>query len=102
LKELAVVGDEGFTLGFRLAGVREVFNPAEGEYADRIESLTERDDIGIVVVHEDDVQKLPKTTRMTVRDSIEPIFVQLSEEGGKEEDLREKIKRAIGVDLWQQ
>lgn len=101
MREIAVVGDEGFTLGFRLAGVREVYNPPEGEYEETVEEISESADIGIVVVRQDDLDKLSKKTRMAVRDSIDPIFVQLSEEGGEEEDLRSKIRRAIGVDLWQ-
>ncbi|MBS1263460.1 MAG: V-type ATP synthase subunit F [Methanonatronarchaeales archaeon] len=101
MREIAVIGDEGFTLGFRLVGVREVYTPSDGEeFEETVEMLSRDEDVGIVVVHGDDVKGLSKNARRTVRDSIDPIFVQLSEERG-EEDLREKIKRAIGVDLWQ-
>lgn len=100
MKELAVVGDDSFTLGFRLAGVREVRDPAERGLEETVEELMQNDDVGIVVIHQDDVEKLSKNIRRDLNDSIDPIFVQLGGEGA-EEDLREKIKRAIGVDLWQ-
>lgn len=101
MNELAVVGDQSFTLGFRLAGVREIHNPeSDEEFDSTVERLLDEEDVGIVVLRQEDMDRLSKTLRRTVRDSIDPIFVTLGGEGG-EEDLREKIKRAIGVDLWQ-
>lgn len=100
---IAVVGDPNFTTGFRLAGVdefrevRDEEKPTELDTA--VEDVMESDGIGIVVMHNDDLNHLSRNVREQVQSSIEPTFVLL---GGEEQDeLREKIKRAIGIDLME-
>ncbi len=97
-KDIAVIGDEEFTLGFELAGVRKVHNPED--YQKKIEELTDRDDIGIVIAEESDLQKIPKRIRRNIENSVDPVVVTLSEEA-ESERLQEKIKRAIGADITQ-
>jgi V/A-type H+-transporting ATPase subunit F len=54
--------------------------------------------VGIVVLYADDVKGLPSGLQKTIDASVEPTFIAI---GGREESsLRDKIKRAIGVDLW--
>jgi V/A-type H+-transporting ATPase subunit F len=95
-REIAVIGDEEFTLGFRLAGVTKTFNPEN--YQERIQEIVERDDIGILVAEETDLDGLPKRIRNQVEDSVEPVIVSLSETA-ESERLQEKIKKAIGADI---
>ncbi|MFB6100148.1 MAG: V-type ATP synthase subunit F [Candidatus Nanohalobium sp.] len=95
-KEIAIIGDEEFTLGFKLAGVQKTFNPEN--YEEKILELVERDDIGILVAEETDLEQLPKRTRNQVEDSVEPVVVALSETA-ESERLQEKIKKAIGADI---
>jgi V/A-type H+-transporting ATPase subunit F len=46
----------------------------------------------------DDLKNLPSGLQKTIDESVEPTFIAI---GGREESgLREKIRRAIGVDLW--
>lgn len=97
-KEIAAVGSEEFTLGFELAGISKTFNP--DDYSQRIQKLTDREDLGIVIVNEKDLQKIPARIRRNVEESVEPVVVALSEEA-ESERLQEKIKRAIGADITQ-
>jgi V/A-type H+-transporting ATPase subunit F len=95
-KEIAAVGSEDFTLGFELAGVQKVFNPEN--YREKIQELTDREDLGIVIVEDSDLDELPARIRRNVEESVDPVVVALSEEA-ESERLQDKIKRAIGADI---
>jgi len=102
-QEIAVVGSAEFTTGFRLAGVQTFENVPDDEKPDEldaaVESVLENDDVGIVVMHAEDLEYLSRATRNAVETSVEPTVVTLGsgEAGGT--GLREQIKRAIGIDL---
>jgi len=97
--EIAVVGKTDFIVGFRLAGIRKTFDVKDDkELESTIRECLNDDNLGIIVLHSDDVKKLSPALQRTIDESIEPTFIAI---GSKEESgLREKIKRAIGVDLW--
>ncbi|QKQ98009.1 V-type ATP synthase subunit F [Candidatus Nanohaloarchaea archaeon] len=95
-KNLAVIGDQDFTLGFQLAGVEKVFE--KENYREKIQELTSREDIGILVVKEKDLKELPERIQKNVSSSVDPVVVPLSEEA-ESERLQEKIKKAIGADI---
>ncbi len=101
-QEIAVVGSPEFTTGFRLAGVRRFENVPDDEKADRlddaVEAVLDDDEVGIVVMHDDDVEELSRTVRQRVETSVEPVVVTLGGGTGSG-NLREQIKRAIGIDL---
>lgn len=97
--DIAIIGKSDFIVGFRLAGIRKTFDVKDDkELEERVRQCMEDRDIGIIVLHADDLKKLPAGMQKTVDESVEPTFIAI---GGKEESgLREKIRRAIGVDLW--
>lgn len=95
-KEIAVIGDEEFTLGFELAGVNQIYG-AEN-FHENMEELLEKDEVGIVIANSRDIEELPARVKKRVEESVEPVIVELSEEPGTEK-LGEKIKRAIGIDI---
>ncbi|CAI48605.1 A-type ATP synthase subunit F [Natronomonas pharaonis DSM 2160] len=101
-QEIAVVGSPDFTTGFRLAGVRRFENVSDADkdeqLDDAVTSVLEDDDVGIVVMHDDDVEVLSRTVRQRVETSVEPVVVTLGGGTGSG-NLREQIKRAIGIDL---
>ncbi|MFB6227092.1 MAG: V-type ATP synthase subunit F [Halobacteriales archaeon] len=102
-REIAVVGSPEFTTGFRLAGVRRFAEvpPAEKEERldDAVEDVLEDDGVGIVVMHNEDLEHLSRDVREAVETSVEPTVVTLG--GGASSGLREQIKRAIGIDLME-
>lgn len=95
-KELAVIGDRDFTLGFQLAGVEKVYD--KEDYEDKIQELADREDIGILVVEESDLEELPKRIQSSIESSVDPVVVPLSEEA-ESAKLQEKIRKAIGADI---
>lgn len=102
-KEIAVVGSPSFTTGFRLAGVdsfQEVRDDDKPDELDEaVETVLDDTEIGIVVMHQDDLDHLSRQVREDVETSIEPTVVTLGGEG--EGQLREKIKQAVGIDLME-
>ena len=97
--DIAVIGNEDFVLGFRLAGLRRVFVAGPENYQERIaEAMADRE-IGILAVDSKDLANLPVNVRTKITDSIQPVVVPV---GRGETDLREKVKRAIGVDLYKE
>ncbi|MCU4926505.1 V-type ATP synthase subunit F [Halobacteria archaeon AArc-dxtr1] len=101
-QEIAVVGSPEFTTGFRLAGVSRFENvpdDAKGEdLDDAVTNVLDDDGVGIVVMHDDDLEYLSRNVRGEVETSVEPVVVTIgSGTGGG--GLRGQIKRAIGIDL---
>lgn len=101
-QEIAVVGSPEFTTGFRLAGVRKFENvpddEKDAELDDAVTRVLEDDDVGIVVMHDDDLDHLSRGVRQDVETSVEPTMVSIGGGAGSG-GLRDKIKRAIGIDL---
>jgi V/A-type H+-transporting ATPase subunit F len=97
--EIAIVGNSDFVIGFRLAGIRKTYDASAGELEVKIQSVLNDKNVGILVVHDDDMKKLSLHMQKTLDDSVEPTVIAI---GGKGEstNLREKIKQAVGVDLW--
>jgi len=103
-KEIAVVGSPEFTTGFRLAGVRTFESVPDDEKPDALDGAVERvledDDVGIIVLHADDLEHLSRGVRERFEGSVDPATVTLGGGAGSS-GLREKIRRAIGIDLME-
>ena len=101
-QEIAVIGSPEFTTGFRLAGVRKFEDVPDEEKADRLDDAVEAtlsdEDVGIIVMHDADLDYLSRGTREAVETSVEPTLVTLGGGAGSG-GLRDQIKRAIGIDL---
>jgi V/A-type H+-transporting ATPase subunit F len=101
-QEIGVVGSPDFTTGFRLAGVRKFANVPEEDKPDEldeaVQEMLDDEEVGIVVMHDSDLNHLSRTVRRNVETSVEPVLVTLGGEAGSG-GLREQIKRAIGIDL---
>jgi V/A-type H+-transporting ATPase subunit F len=95
--EIGVIGSDEFTLGFRLAGVKRVFVAEKENYQQKMQEAMADENVGILAVNASDLQYLPNAYRTKVLDSIKPVVVPV---GGDQSDLREKVKRVIGVDLY--
>jgi V/A-type H+-transporting ATPase subunit F len=104
-QEIAVIGSPEFTTGFRLAGVRKFENVPDEAKDEELDEAVMRtlddDDVGIVVMHDEDMEHLSRQAREAVEGSIEPVLVTLGGGAGSG-GLREQIKRAIGIDLMEE
>ncbi|HUR61456.1 MAG TPA: V-type ATP synthase subunit F [Candidatus Thermoplasmatota archaeon] len=99
MTEIAVMGSPQFTLGFRLAGVRRIFDATTEEQLERAARQACSDpSVSILVLETADLGRLSPRTRSDLVASVKPTVVAV----GTQEDntLREKIKQAVGVDLW--
>ncbi len=97
--EIAVVGNSDFVIGFRLAGIRKTYEALQNELEAKIQSLLNDKNVGILIVHNDDMKKLSPHMQKVLEDSVEPTVIAIGG-AGKSTSLREKIKTAVGVDLW--
>uniref|UniRef100_A0A7C3R9H6 A-type ATP synthase subunit F n=1 Tax=Archaeoglobus fulgidus TaxID=2234 RepID=A0A7C3R9H6_ARCFL len=100
MKKLAVIGDPDFTIGFLLAGITDIYEvTSDEEISKAVEDVLRRDDVGVVIIKQEYLRKLPPVLRREIEEKVVPTFVSVGGTGGVEE-LREKIRKAIGVDLW--
>ncbi|MGI5992119.1 MAG: V-type ATP synthase subunit F [Methanosarcina sp.] len=98
--ELAVIGKSEFVTGFRLAGVRKVYETSDVATTEStVKSVLEDKSVGILVMHNDDIGNLPEILRKDLNESVQPTVVALGGSGSGS-NLRDKIKQAVGVDLW--
>jgi V/A-type H+-transporting ATPase subunit F len=97
--EIAVVGHNDFVIGFRLAGIRKIYDTTSDNIEEKIQSLLNDKTVGILVIYNEDLKKLSPHMQKILDDSVEPTVIAI---GGKGEstNLREKIKQSVGVDLW--
>jgi len=104
-QEIGVVGSPDFTTGFRLAGVRKFADVRDDDpdeqFDEAVREMMEDDTVGILVMHDDDLERLSRGVRSDVETSVEPVLVTLGGDGGSS-GLREQIKRAIGIDLMEE
>lgn len=99
MSELAVVGSQPFTLGFRLAGIRRIWETSTEDDLERAVALARKDpDVSILILETKDVSRLSPRTRSELVSSVKPTLVAVGL--GEDNTLREKIKQAVGVDLW--
>jgi len=97
--ELGVVGDAEFCLGFRLVGIRYVFEvEEEGNWEQVFSKAMAEDEVGILVMPSEAVPDLHPSTRQQIVSSVRPVVIPIG--ATEESDLRDKIKQAVGVDLW--
>lgn len=95
-KEIAVIGSEEFTLGFRLAGIKKSYVPEN--FDDKIAECLEKEKLGIIITEERLITESSRKTQNLIETSVDPIVIGLSEEA-ESERLQQKIKRAIGADI---
>ena len=97
--EIAFVGGSESVLGFNLAGVKKSYAAnTEDEMVSKIGDVMADSNVGILVLKQSDYNKLPKRLQEQLSESIKPTMITIGTEQSTE--MRETIKRAIGVDLW--
>ncbi|HUR68228.1 MAG TPA: V-type ATP synthase subunit F [Candidatus Thermoplasmatota archaeon] len=99
-KDIGVMGSSDFVLGFALAGIRKTYTVDKTEFAKEMERvIAQKDNLGILVVEASNFETLQGNLRKKVSESLEPVVIAMGE-GAGEADLRDKVKRAIGIDLF--
>jgi vacuolar-type H+-ATPase subunit F/Vma7 len=93
---ITVVGDHDFVLGFQLAGIHNTF--VEENIEQRVASILAEKDTDILILHDKDYKKLSNLLRKRANESVKPIVIAVG--NLEEDDLRIRIKKVIGVDLY--
>lgn len=96
--QIAVIGNDEFVTGFRLAGVSQVFEAEKGIEGE-IEKALEKAEIGVLVIEEDAFNSVSGKVKKRLEKLVKPVIVTISDKG-RETNLREMIKKSLGVDLW--
>ncbi len=97
--DIAVVGGPDFVVGFRLAGIRRVLETSKEDFEKTVQDILNSHDVGIMVLSMKDVEALSPVMRKRVVDSTSPVVIPVGTEAG---DIRDKVRRAIGVDLYRE
>lgn len=96
--KIAVAGSNEFVVGFRLAGVRDIFE-VTSNYFNELKNLKNKKEIGIVVVDEKIMENLDPYQKLVIEASVDPVFIPVSTKA-EQDSLKRLIKKSIGVDLW--
>lgn len=99
--QIAVLGDDDFVTGFQLAGVKMIYPAKDEELEGKVAEIMETEEIGVLVMKEEDYEKLTVGVKKKLDKTIAPVIVTLA---GTEEKgaLGELIKKCVGVDLWKE
>ena len=97
--EIGIVGNDLFTIGFRLVGIEKWFNVSDDVPVDNaIKTALLDKEIGVLVIHDEDWKKLDASLRKKLSNSVKPTVIAIGAD--VDEGLRDRIKTAVGVDLW--
>lgn len=93
---IAVVGNKEFILGFKLVGIRDIF--IEDKIEERVNKLITEKKASVIIVKDTDYEKLSPEIKKKFSENMESVVVPVGKLS--EENIREKIKRAVGIDLY--
>ncbi len=96
--EIVVVGNDEFVTGFTLAGVKNTFS-SEKNLEKEVERVLQLKEIGILIMEQDQFNSMNNKTKKMLEKLVKPVLITISDRG-RETDIRDMIKRTIGVDLW--
>ena len=100
-EQLTVLGNENFVLGFKLAGVKNTIISQQEELDKKIEVLVESQEANILIMEQNDFDFISNKSKKILDKSFLPIVITISEKKDKS-DIRELIKKSLGVDLWKE
>ena len=96
--EIVAVGRDDFVQGFKLVGVRQAIPATKDDLEKKIAAVLDDANVGILVLDTADMKSLSNTMRRRLETAARPVVIGVG--ATEDEDLRTKVKRAIGVDLF--
>jgi V/A-type H+-transporting ATPase subunit F len=100
--KIAVLCDNDTAVGFRLAGIHEIFVP-NGSVKELWNKISEQDDIGILFITEKIVDALGHYLKDYRIINNTPIIVEIPDKKGRIKDhvdfISQLIKKAVGVEV---
>src|SRR2546428_13586604 len=92
--EIAVVGRDDFVQGFKLVGVRRTVASSKEDIEKKIADVLEDPAVGILVLSTADMKGLSHSMRRRLETVARPVVIAVG--GAEDEDLRTKVRRAVG------
>src|SRR2546428_3876872 len=92
--EIAAVGRDDFVQGFKLVGVRRAVTSSKEDIEKKIADVLEDPAVGILVLSTADMKGLSHSMRRRLETVARPVVIAVG--GAEDEDLRTKVRRAIG------
>ena len=92
-----IVGSDEFVLGFKLAGAKKCFSGKKEQADELLLNALQDQSAGVILVEESYFERLSQKTREKIRERISPVVLEI---GLGESELRDKVRRAVGVDLY--
>ena len=96
--EIAAVGRDDFVQGFKLVGVRRAVSTTKDEIEKKLAEVLDDPEVGILVLDTADMKSLSHSMRRRLETAARPVVIAVG--ATEDDDLRTKVKRAIGVDLF--
>ena len=97
--EIGVIGRDMFTKGFLLVCVNKWFSVNDEVDSEKAVNMALADkNIGVLVIHDTEWQELEEKTQSKLSNSVSPTVIAIG--SGVDDTLRERIRTAVGVDLW--
>ena len=93
MNKIVAIGNEEFTLGFELIGIESY------ELIELEKLISKGNEIGIIIINQTDFDTLSIKLKNDISKLLKPIVVILSADDIKGNTLKEKIIKALGVDL---
>lgn len=98
-KKLAIMGTNRFMLGFRLVGITDCFLIDKNNPDETLNEVLNNKEIGLIIMEEKSLDLYDEIKKEKIGNSISPVFLTISEQNSNEE-MRNLVKKSIGVDLW--
>jgi len=93
MDEIIVVGNEEFTFGFELIGIKSFKLDKFSEI------ISSKSSSGIVIISRNDYETLSIKIKNIIDKITKPIVVILSDDDIKGNNLRDQVMKVLGVDL---
>jgi len=100
---VALVADFDTAIGFKLAGLKEVYAVTDGRQAEEvINKLTKNAEIGIIIITESLANQIRQYVKEKLYERLIPIIVEIPDKKGAPtamEFIKDIVKRTIGIEL---
>ncbi|MCI4352000.1 MAG: hypothetical protein L3K14_01235 [Thermoplasmata archaeon] len=99
--QTAVIGERELAIGFRLIGLKDVFEVTPATAAAEFQRVMSRDDINLVIASEGVRRRLSENQRVHAEGSLQPLVVFVPSPTGEYEveSLAALAKRVLGISL---
>ena len=101
--KLTAICDKDTKVGLQLAGIQEVYTPIRDDAGKILDSLAERDDIGIIFITEAIAKNIGRRlNEFRLRNNV-PIIIEIPDKKGRKEDyvvyISDLVKKTVGIEI---